>query len=266
MLARLRIARAREAGQGLIELLIAMTVMSVGILALFAMFDSGMVQVRRASTVSTAAALADSEMEKYRALQFDAIGLVASDISGADSVYKNDTAYNAESTTTTLSSGITSSATTLTVTSTTGFPTTPPFRVQIDSEIMLVTAVSGATWTLQDGGGNGLRAAQDGTTAAAHTASATVRLKMRVELPVCGNPAVLPCTTSVPTQTPTGADGRQYRLDTYMTWQAITSSGGAVGRQMKLVTIVVRNATKPAIVYARVASTFDQSTGLPVTT
>src|SRR5213082_2138267 len=116
MLARLRIAHARDAGQGLIELLIAMTVMSVGILAVFAMFDSGMVQVRRASNVSTAAALADSEMEKYRALQFVAIGLTSTGISGADSVYTADTAYQSEaSPTTTLNGAITATTTTLVV-------------------------------------------------------------------------------------------------------------------------------------------------------
>src|SRR5881392_660084 len=116
MPARLRIFQARlcEQGFGLIELLIAMTIMSIGILAVFAMFDSGMVQVRRASNVSTAAALADSEMEKYRALQFDAIGLTSTGISGADSVYTADTAYQSEaSPTTTLNGAITATATTL---------------------------------------------------------------------------------------------------------------------------------------------------------
>jgi type II secretory pathway pseudopilin PulG len=267
MPARLRILRARggEAGQGLIELLIAVTVMSVGILALFAMFESGMVQIRRASAVTTAAALADSEMEKYRALQYDAIGLTASGIAGADATYKADTAYNSEATpTTTLNGALSATATTVVVTSTTGFPTSPPFRIQVDSEIMLVTAVSGTTWTVQDSSGS--RAPMDGTTAATHASGATVKLKQRVELPTCGSPAVLPCTSSVPTQTPTGADGRSYRLDTYMTWLNISNSGGTTGRQEKLVTIVIRDAAKPAIIYARVASTFDQSTGLAVTT
>ena len=53
----------------MIELLIAMSIMSIGILAVFALFQTGMVTIRRASTVSTAAALADSEMEDYRAGQ-----------------------------------------------------------------------------------------------------------------------------------------------------------------------------------------------------
>src|SRR3989442_211508 len=81
--------------------IIVATVMSVGVLALFAMFESGLVQLRHASSVTTAAALADSEMEKYRALQYDAIGLTATGITGADSVYKADTAYMAETSPTT---------------------------------------------------------------------------------------------------------------------------------------------------------------------
>src|ERR671933_2794929 len=106
MAARLRKpgAQARaEAGFGMIELLLAMIIVSVGILAIFAMFNSGMVQIRRASSVSTAAALADSEIEKYRALQFDAIGLVDSQVTGADATYKGDTAYQTDGPSTTLS-------------------------------------------------------------------------------------------------------------------------------------------------------------------
>src|SRR5919199_825417 len=174
MLARLRKTRAlarAEAGFGMMELLIAMIMISVGILAVFAMFNSGMVQIRRASAVSTAAALADSEIEKYRALQFDAIGLVDSSVTAADSTYKGDVAYKTDSPSTTLSSAMTSSQTTMTVVSASGFPSAP-FRVKIDSEILLVTAVSGTTFTLDDNNGTGTRIAQDGTTAASHSSGA----------------------------------------------------------------------------------------------
>src|SRR5919202_5557191 len=89
--------RAREnGGFGMIELVCAMGVMAIGIMAVFALFHSGMVQLTRPSKVSTAAALADSEMEKYRALKFDAIGLVASDVTSADATYKGDAAYQAD--------------------------------------------------------------------------------------------------------------------------------------------------------------------------
>ncbi len=69
-------ARMRdEQGFGLVELLAAMMVLMIGILALFAMFESGIRQIKRASTVTTAGALADREMENFRAIRYDSIGL-----------------------------------------------------------------------------------------------------------------------------------------------------------------------------------------------
>ena len=50
----------------LIELLIAMTVMAIGISALVAGFSSGLVTINRARSTSTAGALADQQMEVYR--------------------------------------------------------------------------------------------------------------------------------------------------------------------------------------------------------
>ena len=68
--------RARsEGGFGMIELLAAMTVMLIGIFAVFGVFQAGIVQIRRASTLTTAAAIADSEIEKFRAIKYEAIGL-----------------------------------------------------------------------------------------------------------------------------------------------------------------------------------------------
>ena len=172
------VARCRDQrGFGLIELLIAMNVMVVGVLALFVMFQSGILQIRRASTVSTAAALAEAEMENYRAIKYDTIGLAQSDIDAISSgdAYKTDSAYVPAS---------------------------------------LVT------------------------------------------LPKCGVGGP-PCTNSLPTQTRTGADGRQYRLDTFMSWQTVTN-----GRNVKLVSIVVRDTSDTTRIWARVVSSFDQSTGL----
>jgi hypothetical protein len=59
----------------------------------------------------------------------------------------------------------------------------------------------------------------------------------------------------------TGADGRSYVVDTYVTWRQITNSGSTTGRLVKLVSIVVRGNASPYPVYARVSSTFDESTG-----
>jgi prepilin-type N-terminal cleavage/methylation domain-containing protein len=164
-----------EGGFGLIELLIAMTVLAVGILAIFAMFESGIRHITRASTVTTAGALADAEMENYRAIRYTAIGLPESLIlAPPPSPYTSDPAYQPDA-------------------------------------------------------------------------------ANRVPLDACGTP---PCTTNVPVQTLPGADGQSYRVDTYITWQAV-----AAGRNVKLVTIVVRDADDVTKTWARTASWFDESTG-----
>ena len=79
-----------EAGFGLIELLIAMVVLNVGLLAIVAAFASGAVSINRAGKVATAGALADAQMEQYRLLTYDAIGLDTS--AALDSTYTNDVA------------------------------------------------------------------------------------------------------------------------------------------------------------------------------
>jgi prepilin-type N-terminal cleavage/methylation domain-containing protein len=249
----LRIRRrlpSNEAGFGMIELLIAMSIMSIGILAVFALFQTGMVTIRRASTISTAAALADSEMEKFRALRYTVIGLDDSEVAAAGSIYLADSAYKAETTpASTLSATIDASATTLTVASATGFPAAP-FRVKLGDEVLYVTEVSGAVFTVTRG--------VDGTVAAAHSGGAAVVQKQRVHVVSCGAGT---CTTAEPVRTVTGADDESYRVDTYVSWQII-GSGGYAGRNAKLVTIVVRSYATPTTVYARVSSSFDEATGV----
>jgi Tfp pilus assembly protein PilV len=88
--------RAREeAGFGLIELLMAMVVLNVGILAVVAAFSSGNAALARASQVSTASSLADKQMESYRGLIYDNIVFTTSEWNAAiaDSTYTADTAY-----------------------------------------------------------------------------------------------------------------------------------------------------------------------------
>lgn len=92
-----RIARLRqEEGFGLIELLIAMTLLMVALLALFAAYSSGYVALKRATRVSSAALLADSQMERFRALHYDNIKLdTACGASCAeDATYTADSAYS----------------------------------------------------------------------------------------------------------------------------------------------------------------------------
>lgn len=64
-----------EDGFGLIELLIAMVVMQIALLAIIGAFGAGSAALGRASRLNTAATLADTQMELYRAMPYDAIGL-----------------------------------------------------------------------------------------------------------------------------------------------------------------------------------------------
>jgi prepilin-type N-terminal cleavage/methylation domain-containing protein len=168
-----RARHREEAGFGLIEVLISMTVLAIGIMALFAMFASGIRQISRASTVTTASALADREMESFVAMRYDSIGLPESLVTTAPSPYSTDSAYAASP-------------------------------------------------------------------------------SSRVGLTACGT---APCTTKVPVQSLTGADGRTYRVDTYATWHSVTG-----GRSVKRVTIVVRSSDLTRV-WSRTTSTFDQSSG-----
>jgi type II secretory pathway pseudopilin PulG len=88
----------REEGFGLIELVIAMTVLVVAILALFAAYSSSYVTIRRATRISSATLLADSQMERFRALKYANIALNTNAGCGStcaqDSTYTADTAYS----------------------------------------------------------------------------------------------------------------------------------------------------------------------------
>jgi type II secretory pathway pseudopilin PulG len=84
-----------EDGFGLIELLIAMVMLNVGILAIVAAFNSGMFALKRAGQISTASALADSQMETYRAITYAAIGLDSTALGAVDNTYKCDTTLGA---------------------------------------------------------------------------------------------------------------------------------------------------------------------------
>src|SRR5579871_1096829 len=67
---------------------------------------------------------------------------------------------------TTLASSIVAGAASLAVASVTGFPVLPQFRIVIDQEIFLVTAVSGTTFTVTPG--------YEGTAQANHSSGAAV--------------------------------------------------------------------------------------------
>jgi prepilin-type N-terminal cleavage/methylation domain-containing protein len=163
-----------EKGFGLIELLMAMTMLSIGILALVAAFNSGTIALTRASRTSTAAALADAQMELYRALTYSAVQLDTNAVNATDSVYRND----------------------------------PVLGGNIANDVTTASACGGVP-------------------------------------PQCN-----------PSRSLVGADHKNYRVDSY-----VTLSTPPNGRQLKLVTVVVRDTISPYKTYAREQSTFDLSTG-----
>jgi type II secretory pathway pseudopilin PulG len=174
-----RVRLRSEQGFGLIELLMAMVMLNIGILAIVASFNSGIFALNQASRVSTASALADSQMELYRALTYPAIALDTTSLAGVDTTYTCDSALGGS----------------------------------------CPNSTSGEVTT---------------------TCS--------------GSPLPNQC---LPSRSTTGADRKNYRVDTY-----ITTSTPTGGRPLKLVTVVVRDSRKlSARPLARVASTFDQSTG-----
>ena len=164
--------------------------------------------------------------------------------------YKTDSAAS-----TTLTGSMDSSQLTVPVpASPTGFPSAGPFIVKIDSELMLISTRTSTPWAISASNERGYL----GTTAAAHSSGATVYWIQRVNVAECGSS---PCTTKVPTKTVTGADGRSYKVDTYITWKQITNSGTTAGRLVKLVSIVVRDNASPYRVWARISASFDEGTG-----
>ena len=187
-LRKISASAGREAGFGLVELVSAMAILSVGLLAIFALFEAGVVTLKRASTITTAAVLADTEMERFRAVKYSTLGLAQSDVDAiaTSDRYKNDPAWR---------------------------PISSPVN-QLNSTVVVSKCPAN------------------------------------------------PCTDALPIRTVVGADGKSYRVDTYMTWHAIENASGTDGRNVKLVTIVVRDAAIPSKVWARATSSFDESTGL----
>jgi prepilin-type N-terminal cleavage/methylation domain-containing protein len=90
----------RDEGFGLIELLIAMLVMALGIMAIVAGFSSGIVALSNASRTGTAGTLADKQMEAYRALPYTSIALRLAPSLGAapDTTYTGDPALSGSTT------------------------------------------------------------------------------------------------------------------------------------------------------------------------
>jgi type II secretory pathway pseudopilin PulG len=85
------VARIRsDDGFLMMELLMAITVMTVALTALVTVFSVGLLAMRTASQTTTAGMLADAQMETYRAMTSRDIGIDTTAI--LDTTYKNDIA------------------------------------------------------------------------------------------------------------------------------------------------------------------------------
>jgi Tfp pilus assembly protein PilE len=89
-------ARLRDSeGFMLLELLAAVVILSVAILALMAGYDSAFVSLHAAAQKSSAATLADRQLELYSALSYASIGLdttTLSSVKAANATYTSDEA------------------------------------------------------------------------------------------------------------------------------------------------------------------------------
>lgn len=91
MIARLR----NQQGFALIEMLAAIVLINIGLLAILLALNSGMVTLRRSAETSTASAIADQQLERFRARAFSAIYLDSTLLAATDSTYQADSAYSA---------------------------------------------------------------------------------------------------------------------------------------------------------------------------
>jgi prepilin-type N-terminal cleavage/methylation domain-containing protein len=85
----------RNDGFGMIELLVAMMILSIALLAMLAAFTAGTTTVRRAARASTAASIASRQLELYHAIPYNSILLDGTAAAGADPTYKADPSWNA---------------------------------------------------------------------------------------------------------------------------------------------------------------------------
>jgi Tfp pilus assembly protein PilV len=99
-------ARLRtQAGFGMVEMIVAMAMLNVGLLALMAAFVNGVTTARRAGRVATASTVGDTQMELYRALTYGEIKLDTSSVP-TSAPYTTDSAYSASMITGTCSGAV----------------------------------------------------------------------------------------------------------------------------------------------------------------
>ena len=82
-----------EAGFGLTELVIAIAILTVGLLVVFTVIETAIATTTRAGVKTTASAMASAEMERVRAMPWTSIGLDEGDIAATDGNYRADNAW-----------------------------------------------------------------------------------------------------------------------------------------------------------------------------
>ena len=84
-----------ERGFALIEMLAAIVLINIGILAMLLALSSGVVTLRRSAQLSTASVVADKQIEQYRAMTYSSVYLDTTSLTSTDSTYRSDAAYSA---------------------------------------------------------------------------------------------------------------------------------------------------------------------------
>jgi prepilin-type N-terminal cleavage/methylation domain-containing protein len=253
------IAISEDRGMTLIEMLIAMTVIAIAIAALVAGLTSGMLTLQRSSMSTSAAAVADQQMEAMRSVSFDAVGTgptSATYVLGGQM----------------LPNGPPNPAGVLIVGSIAGFASSGTLQVQGVSATCTytnLTVIPSPRFTGIAGcsGAVSNNAIVFGTAPAPptepfYTGDAAYVASTAVTLANC---SVTYCFR----QATVKAAGGDYRIDTYVNWKCPlggtpdvvssppTCTDATSSRPLKLVTIVVRNALSPASVLFRESSNFD---------
>jgi type II secretory pathway pseudopilin PulG len=233
------VARLRDqSGFGMLELLIAMVILNIGVFALVGVFNASAVAIRRAGDTSTAAAVADKQMELYRSLQNCAIWLDRWLMPAAGTQYALDQrSYNGTAAYT---------------------PQIPYWST--------VTPANQQYW-VTDGMDNASTFQFNGATQVNLASCAYKTMSTSQTLPLTstnGSSAnidslgtITPMSTSAvstvkPVQTITGADGVGYPVYTYIV--LIQSTGGEWAKQVTIVVYDPRDTTRKL---ARETSVFD---------
>ncbi|TML47198.1 MAG: type II secretion system protein [Actinobacteria bacterium] len=84
-----------ERGFALIEMLAAIVLINIGILAMLLALSSGVLTLRRSAQLSTASVVADKQIEQYRAMTYSSVYLDTTSLTSTDSTYRSDAAYSA---------------------------------------------------------------------------------------------------------------------------------------------------------------------------